>query len=101
MNVTELRNAYNDSSIINTCEVAVYKVASNILSESTSATYHAERWDWAKNALNNPRSEAKKLLSLVLIENESLTLEQIHSATLNSFVNNINDIIDGYVSNRL
>ena len=101
MNTLELRKAYNDSDIKNTCEVAIYKVVSDILGEDVGTLYHSERWDWAKKALENPRNEAEKILAVVLMENASLTYNQVANADYISFVNNINTIINGYITNRI
>ncbi len=101
MNTLELREAYNDSDILNTCEVAVYSVASDILQEANTVSYHAERWVWAKNAMDNPRAEGQKLLALVLMENKAAALATVKAAQYSAFVININNIIDGYVTDKV
>lgn len=87
----EMRQLYAESDLMNRIEASVCIAANTIKNESTGVANHAERLVWAKSAIANTRSEADKILKILLAENAGATVSQIVNAndsTINTAVAN-------------
>ena len=72
----EIRGLFNDSDLLNRVTTATIIYANNAISGATAA-----QKKWIVLALQNPSSEAKKILMGVLAANKANTVEQIQGAT--------------------
>lgn len=99
----ELRNLFHDSDTQNKAEAAVADIMVDVLEQQDTAangysdTDHDKRLKWAvNNAGHGIRSEAIKLLWLVLIKNEGLAVSAIQAATKDAFKTNMKPLFTEY-----
>ena len=61
--------------------MAIAVSAFTITNEPPATVNHANRMQWAKNALGNPEAEVDRVIWWVLAANASATIPQIQAAT--------------------
>lgn len=71
-----LRGIFNDSELVNRTAIAVVVTITALLAGTPTAKDKA----YASLVLNDPQSEAKKILMTVLATNKSATISQIQGA---------------------
>jgi|SRR6185437_4792423 len=76
----ELLLAAADTGLINHVRVAVFVSATNIMTEATATTNHANRLLWAKTVFNDPAAAGAKMMWPVLAQNKTATLAAITGA---------------------
>jgi hypothetical protein len=76
----ELLQAAADTGLINHVRVAVFVSATNIMTEATATTNHANRLLWAKTVFNDPAAAGAKMMWPVLAQNKTATLAAITGA---------------------
>lgn len=72
----EIRGLFNDADLLNRVTTATIVYAHNAITGATTA-----QKKWIALALQNPTSEAKKILMGVLAANKDSTVEQIQGAS--------------------
>jgi hypothetical protein len=77
----ELVGVCDSATFLNRVQFACIVAAETIRTEATSTPNHAERLAWAKQALADPLTTAKRMSWAVLAQNRSLSLAQINAAT--------------------
>lgn len=77
----ELHDLYNNSVLQHRIEVAIAVASESIRSEVDTTPNHAARVAWAKAALFNLQSEARRCMLIALAQNKANTTTQITNAS--------------------
>lgn len=77
----ELFEVISGYTLADRVAVAVVAQSEVIRTELTSVTDHDKRLVWAKQAISDPREMARKMLPIVVVQNQSATKAQILAAT--------------------
>lgn len=73
----ELRGLFNDDELVNRTTIAVVVTVTALLANTPSINDKA----YAASVLDNPKSEAKKVLMAVLATNKALSVVQVQGAS--------------------
>lgn len=94
----ELYGANNDSDLQDKVTVAVIVAAEIIRTDPSPPSNQEQRLQWAKNAMTDPVSEAKRMLWAILAANKDIDLSQIletSDSTIQLKVDNVIDLFAG------
>jgi hypothetical protein len=77
----EIIELLEDREIANRVQIAALVAADTIRAESSGTANHDNRLKWARDVIDNPAKDNKRMVKAVIIQNRALTVAQIKGAS--------------------
>ncbi len=90
----ELFKAQNDSDLQDKVAVAVVVAAEAIRTDASPPTNQAQRLQWAKDAMADPKVEAGRMMWAILATNKDAALSQILGASDTAIQTQVDAAVD-------